>query len=65
MNDEVCVLRALVADPTVPTGPAPESPPLTTPRTTLPPDIVHTNSEAWLTTRTWKHVVNPRMSGPD
>ena len=28
VNDEVCALRALVADPSVPTGPVPEPPPL-------------------------------------
>ena len=28
VNDEVCALRALVADPSVPTGPTPEPPPL-------------------------------------
>ena len=46
VNDEVCVMRALVADPSLPTGPAPE-PPLPPPRTPPPPqtqdflDIVH------------------------
>ena len=45
--DEGCALRALVADPSVPTGPAPEPPPLPPPRTPPPPqtqdllDIVH------------------------
>ena len=33
VNDEVCALRALVADPSVPTGPVPEPPPLPAPRT--------------------------------
>ena len=37
VNDEVCALRALVADPSVPTGPAPELPPLPPPRTPPPP----------------------------
>ena len=37
VNDEVCALRALVADSTVPTGPAPELPPLPPPRTPPPP----------------------------
>ena len=37
VNDEVCSLRTLVADPTVPTGPAPEPPPLHAPRTLPPP----------------------------
>ena len=37
MNDEVCALRALVADPSVPTGPVPEPPPLPAPRTPPPP----------------------------
>ena len=36
VNDEVCALRALVADPSVPTGPAPEPPPLPAPRTPPP-----------------------------
>ena len=47
VNDEVCALRALVADPSVPTGPVPESHPLPAPRS--PPrhllDSVHVNSE--------------------
>ena len=33
VNDEVCALRALVADLSVPTGPVPEPPPLPAPRT--------------------------------
>ena len=37
VNDEVCALRALVADPSVPTGPVPEPPPLPAPRTPPPP----------------------------
>ena len=37
VNDEVCALRALVADPSVPTGPTPEPPPLPAPRTPPPP----------------------------
>ena len=37
VNDEVCVLRALVADPSVPTGPVPEPPPLLAPRSPPPP----------------------------
>ena len=47
VNDEVCALRALVADPSVPTGPVPEPPPLPAPRTPPPPpsqdllDIAH------------------------
>ena len=47
VNDEVCALRALVADPSVPTGPVPEPPPLPPPRTPPPPqtqdllDVVH------------------------
>ena len=47
VHDEVCALRALVADPSVPTGPVPEPPPLPPPRTPPPPqtqdllDIVH------------------------
>ena len=36
MNDEVCALRALVADPSVPTGPVPEPPPLPAPRAPPP-----------------------------
>ena len=46
-NDEVCALRALVADPTSPSGQPPEPPPLPAPRTPPPPqtqdllDIVH------------------------
>ena len=47
VNYEVCALRALVADPSVPTGPVPEPPPFPAPRT--PPldllDIVHVNSD--------------------
>ena len=47
VNDEVCALRALVADPSAPTGPVPEPPPLPAPRTPPPPqtqdllDIAH------------------------
>ena len=37
VNDEVCALRTLVADPSVPTGPVPEPPPLSAPRTSPPP----------------------------
>ena len=37
VNDEVCALRALVADPSMPTGPVPEPPPLPAPRTPPPP----------------------------
>ena len=37
VNDEVCALRALVADPSVPSGPVPEPPPLPAPRTPPPP----------------------------
>ena len=37
VNDEVCALRALVADPSVHTGPVPEPPPLPAPRTPPPP----------------------------
>ena len=37
VDDEVCALRALVADPSVPTGPTPEPPPLPAPRTPPPP----------------------------
>ena len=37
MNDEVCALRALVADPFVPSGPVPEPPALPAPRTPPPP----------------------------
>ena len=37
VNDEVCALWALVADPSVPTGPVPEPPPLPAPRTRPPP----------------------------
>ena len=37
VNDEVCALRALVADPSVPAGPVPEPPPLLAPRTPPPP----------------------------
>ena len=37
VNDEVCALRALVADPSVPSGPTPEPPPLPAPRTPPPP----------------------------
>ena len=36
VNDEVCALRALVADPSVPSGPTPEPPPLPAPRTPPP-----------------------------
>ena len=32
VNDEVCAFRALVADPSVPTGPTPEPPPLPAPQ---------------------------------
>ena len=39
VNDEVCALRALVADPSVPTGPIPEPPPLPAPRTPPPQDL--------------------------
>ena len=45
--DEVCALRALVADPSFPSGPPPEPAPLPAPRTLSPPqsqdllDIVH------------------------
>ena len=47
VNDEVCGLRALVADPSSPTGHPPEPPPLPAPRTPPPSqsqdllDIVH------------------------
>ena len=37
VNDEVCALRALVADPSVPSGPVLEPPPLPAPRTPPPP----------------------------
>ena len=37
VNDEVCALRALVADPSLPTGPTPDPPPLLAPRTPPPP----------------------------
>ena len=37
VNDEVCALRALVADPSAPSGPVPEPPPLPAPRTPPPP----------------------------
>ena len=37
VNDEVCALQALVADPSVPIGPVPEPPPLPAPRTPPPP----------------------------
>ena len=37
VSDEVCALRALVADPSVPTGPVPEQPPRPPPRTPPPP----------------------------
>ena len=37
VKNEVCALRALVADPSVPTGPVPEPPPLPAPRTPPPP----------------------------
>ena len=40
VNDEVCALRALVADPTSPSGQPPEPPPLPAPRTPPPLDIV-------------------------
>ena len=47
VNDEVCALRALVADPSSPSGQPPETPPLPAPRTPPPPqtqdllDFVH------------------------
>ena len=37
VNDEVCALRALVADPSVPSGPVPEPTPLQATRTPPPP----------------------------
>ena len=37
VNDEVCALQALVADPSVPTGPVPEPQPLPASRTPPPP----------------------------
>ena len=37
VNDEVCALRALVAGPSVPSGPVPDPPPLPAPRTPPPP----------------------------
>ena len=37
VNGEVCAVRSLVADPSVPTGPVPEPPPLPAPRTPPPP----------------------------
>ena len=39
VNDEICALWAPVADPSVPTGPLPERPPLPAPRTP-PPDLL-------------------------
>ena len=47
VNDEVCALRALVADPSSPSEQPPEPPPLPAPRTPPPPqtqdllDFVH------------------------
>ena len=57
VNDEVCALRALVADPTSPSGQPPEPPPLPAPRTPPPPqsqdllDIVLTHDWDWKTVK--------------
>ena len=62
VNDEVCALRALVADPTVPTGPALELPPCRL----LAPLLLRRRRTFWtlfrLPIRRWK-LLKMKMSG--